>query len=1051
MPVILTQSDLFARSAIIPASVLEPLQAHISGPQAGLHRYATAAEKTLISLGSYNPNTDADYDYPDKADDSLVDLNYVKLFADSAQLKYFEDLIGSDDTVAPVSNHPNRIRAAATSFKANGASYPRSSSIEADVQVNDVVYIRGVVSATNIELTTFVQGFVAEVVAASVASSVADAANKSTQSASSSSSQTAGASNCVVIDALDHTDYDGLKDGNITETYDVEVTQGSVGGDATTATLKVTSTSGNDNVASVTPAAFGSATDIGTRGLTATWANTVSGGCSGQDFVVGQKWRIVVNQDYTNAGAGTSAGTYTGVGSAEDTTYIIEVTRGGFFTKVLQVDAPAAAPNVSTLTTGGTVPDDDYFVVVTYVGGTSGETTASAESNVTTSGGGTSTITVQSPADADGATQYKVYVSTTSGSGYKLQGTATNLGTPVTLTTYNGAGTAYSATNTSLGIQPNPVMPQITVTTSTGIDLSGPTTLSVSGSKVTWALVAANIGTKGITWLPSGTSASAVVKGDKYRVTATAQKEGAYKTLVLGHNLPTTPVDMTTATDLDLKLYVKKSGLEITKNRLESPPDVNWVAAADTFTTKSGITATDSRWTAGTKYPVTSATLYLEYREWLQDLIDTVGSISDPDNIETAIGTVTPDNPLAYGVYKALQNSNGQPVNYSSVSDPDDTDAWGKVLELIDTLPNMYGLVPLTDNADVHTAFFNHVKAQSSEEVGSYRNLWLPLTAITSKVVVDVTKTSDGQTALATLIDNPSVTGTQYTYLQVPAGNAKFITNAVAVGDIVRYLYTTDGFGNASWTEFTVASVVNEDTLILKTGHSVAVTSPQKVEVWHNNTKDEIVTDLIDQANGFSHKLVQVIWPDELVDGSTTFDGMFAGAMYAGLASAVPPHQGLTNVQVLGATDVPRTTSFLNYSQRKRLAEGGVWVIEKDPATALLYCRAATTTDVSTIENREEMIVRDINASLYAILAQLAKYVGTSNIVDSTINQMRADAKSVEGFLKQRTNVNRIGSMINSINISDVRQHTTLKDRLVITLSLDTPFPVNKVVLSVVM
>jgi hypothetical protein len=1049
MPSIFTQSALFARAINFPALIQTPLRALIVGPQAGLHRYNTASEKVSINLGSYSPGVDTDYSYPAKATGSIVDLDYAKLYVDDARLRYFSDAIGSGNTIIPVSGQPNRIKVSAgsTVFKGNGSGYPRSSDLEADVQAGDIVYVRGVISSTNIELTTYVQDFVADTVASSIGSATVDASNKAGQSATTSNSFLSGTANCVVISSVSGTNYDGLPTGDISETYTVVVTQASVGGDATTAKLQVTSASGRDNQASVTPAAFAAATSIGTRGLTVTWNNTVSS-CSGQDFALGQTWSVTVNQVFVAPTAGTAAGTYTGVGAEEDTTYILTVSRGGKYLTDQAVANPTTTPALSTVNSGGSVPAATYYAVVTYKGATSGETLkTSPEASVVTSGA-SSTLTMQSPPAVNGATQYFLYVGTVSGGPYFRQGAATNIGTALTITSYTGSGTNPPVSNNSLGLQPNLSPPQITVTTTTGIDLSGPTSFTFTGSGVTFSTTALTVGTKGITWAPPASSYQA--KGDKFTILATATKAGAYKTLVLGQNLPTTPVDMTTATDLELRLYVPKDGLVVTKNRLESAPNVNWVAAANKFTTKANMTATDARWTAGTKYPITSGTLFLEYREWLQDNIGTVSDITDLETVSTLLGSVDPDNPLAEGVYKALQNTNGKTVRYIGVSNPSDTASWTDVLGLIDSLENVYGLAPLTTDTTILADYVAHVQSQSAEEVGGYRVLWYPLTVDENIVVVDATKTTDDGAALATLKDDPNTTGTQYTYLKVPAGNAKFVTNGVQVGDTVRYLYTTDGFGNSTWTEFTVATVVNEDTLIITPANSVPVNSAQKVEVWHPNTKTEITNSLIAKAGAIGDKLVRAYWPDTAVDGDTTFPGYICGAILAGLTSAIPPQQGVTNVELAGITDVPRTTAYFNNAQRIALAAGGVWVLEKDPVTGLVYTRYATTTDTSSLSNKEEMIVRDTHGVLYAILSQLSNYIGVANIVDDTLNQMVTDIRSVSNTIKQQTNVSRLGPMASEIALTSVRQHATLLDRVVVTLSITTPFPVNKIILSVV-
>lgn len=1049
MPQILIQADLLARAtANFPSGLLSNQRAHISGPQAGLHRYAVATEKVGIALGAYNPSIDVAYSYPVKAAGSVIDQNYVKLFVDSGKVLYFTDLIGSGNVIIPVSSYTDRIKVSSgtTVFKANGVSFPRSSDLKADVQVGDIVYIRGVISATNVELWTYVKDFIADVVAAVVSSAAADTNNKANQSATTSNSFTAGTVNCVLISAVDGTTYDGLSAGNISETYTVKVIQGSVSGNATTARLQVTSASGNDNVASVTPAAFASATAIGTRGLTVTWSNTLSA-CSGQDFVVGQTWSVSVSQAFTAPGAGTSGGTFSG-GASDDTTYILEVTRGGKYTTAQAVANPGSTPALSTIGTGGSIAASTYFAVYTYLGGTSGETLPSTPQSTVVASGSTSTLTLATPPAVNGATQYHLYVGTVTGGPYFRQGGPYTIGSGATITSYTGSGTQPPVANTSLGQQPNLSPTQVTVTTSTGSDLSGPTSLTLSGSGVTFTANAFTVGTKGVTWTPGSAN---LCKGDKYRIPVTGQKAGAYKTLILGQSLPLTPLDLTTATDLDLKLYANANGVQVSINRVESPPNVNYVVSSTTFTTKAGITATDARWTDGSKFPLIDGQLYLEYREWVQDNVGKLLTTTNSTNVLALLGTVHPDNPLAWGVYKALQNSNSGAVAYTVVADPNDSSAWQTVLDLIDSQSSIYNLVPLTTTKAITDLFVTHVNAQSAAEIGANRVVWVPAIAKTARVVVDNTKSSDSGVVLATLKDDPDSTGTQYTLLNVPASNAKFVTNGVQVGDIVRYLYTTDGFGNTSWTEFAVAKVMNEDTLILSAANNVPINSAQKVEVWHTLTKTEVANDLVAQAAVYANRRVRCYWPDALVEGTNTFNGWGGAAACAGLISAVPPHQGIANTQLLGIDAVPRTVTFFTTAHRKTLAAGGVWVIDQDPATGYCYVRATTTTDISSgLNNREEMMVRNLDVILLVIMNQLSKYYGVANVVDSTFNQMTADIRSTRSYLIQSTFVSKLGSMITDLNITDIRQHATLLDRVVISLTVTLPAPVNKVVLQVV-
>ena len=71
-------------------------------------------------------------------------------------------------------------------------------------------------------------------------------------------------------------------------------------------------------------------------------------------------------------------------------------------------------------------------------------------------------------------------------------------------------------------------------------------------------------------------------------------------------------------------------------------------------------------------------------------------------------------------------------------------------------------------------------------------------------MISDASTSSDGEVLLATLEDDPDTSGTQYTLLTVPAGTSRFVTDGVKPKDVIRYLFTTDGFGGTVYTEFVI-------------------------------------------------------------------------------------------------------------------------------------------------------------------------------------------------------------------------------------------------------
>lgn len=912
-------------------NTLAPFRAFVFGPQAALHRYGQVAEKTAIRLGDYNSLADQNYLWPARKPNSTVDLSYAKLWVENAYLNYFNDYAGSGSTVAPSAGYTNRVSSSTVRFKSFGA-FPRDTALlDRDVQVGDIAYVRGTVVGTTYDLWTTVQDFAHDVVGATVAPATADGNNKTTQVASASSVLVAGSPANDIDITVNGTGYDGSVDGYLSRTYTITVTQSSTGGNATTARLSVTSADGGDNVASVTPAAFGSATPIGARGLTVTFnkANdparqsaATGAGIAADDLVVGQKWNVTVAQAWT-APVATSSGAYTGPG---DTTYIIKVATGG-------------------------------------------------------------------------------------------------------------------------------INPQVTAATTTGIDSSSAVTVTAANTPV----VVGNYGVR------IAFSAARLAKGDTYYVAVTSTGSGAIRTLVLANDLP---ANLQAATDLDLRLFINKPLLKIDKVN-DNTGATNWTADQTYVSVKRDIRGFDPTWTSGGQQqalPIYKGTLYAEYREWLGDMSGQVLEFTDVSQVEPVLGSADPDNPIAFGVLKALQNTPGavlqnalqNPTTINRIrcatlaGDPTDPSlqGWKDILTTITGSDLVYNLVPLTDDQKVHDLVIEHVKAQSDPVVGLRRACLLQARADTTSPVVDQTKTSNQALALATIAQDPGTVTASFTYLRVPAGNAKFVANGVAPGDVVRYQFTTDTYGNPTWNEYVVDQVMSEDSLRLKSGPGAAVTVAQKVEVWRNLSKDQLVDQVNATAAKYASDRVELVWPDKLQVAGVDVPGYFACAALAGLYGAVPSHQSLTNVEVQGFDAIPRSTSYLTQGHLNKLTAGGVKVLAQTP-DGLIYVRRDVTTDVSTLQRYESMVRRNVDMVAYSMLRGWSLYFGYCNNTQQTMAAISNSFFTQVAALKALNNIDRLGPPVYSITLSSLQPHPALPDRVQASMILNGPYPLNGIELTI--
>ena len=910
-----------------------PLNAHISGPHAYLLRYAEENERSKGLLGYYDTVLDNNYAWPTLPAGAIVDEGYVKVYIKDALLKYYEDGLSTGSVITKVSGYSNRIRSATKAFKANGTAYPRSADFyDRDVAAGDVVKVRGLSSGVSVTLWTYVKNLIPDVVAAVVGASSADTNNGTTQSAAATVVKLAGADNCV-YPLANVTAYDGLPSGDINETYDIIVTGGSVNGDLTTATLRILSGSGNDDVAEVVPAAAFQATTIGTRGRIFEFFNSATGGCSASataddvsadDLIIGQRWRINVTDNFAPA-TSASGGTYD---SAVDTTYVVEVTRGGLFS---------------------------------------------------------------------------------------------------------------SATK-----------PQISVSTSNGADVSGPTTVSASATAVA-------VGTVGVTITLTG---AGLRKGDKYYIECTGTTSGDYRTIELGHSLDT---GITAGAQVEVTLYIRKPVLNVTKNRTGFAPLLNWDTSETELSVSSGMIAYDSTWTnSGVELPLNViaeaskdyGAVYVEYRAWVQTLTNEVNFINNVGEIDDAIsGALDPDNPLKWGVFKALENSNGTAVGYTAVSNPDDATAWADVLEALLGRDDVYNLVPLTRNRTVLDLYAAHVTALSSPERGLWRVLWvnlagvpeIPVVSAGSTVANHVTATtSDGETCLATIVDDPDTSGSQFTIVNNTNANGDFVTNGVRVGDIVRAAYVGDGFGGATYSEYTIAEVVSEDQLRLVSGPAAPINSAAKIEIWRSLSATAEAAEIALDAGSWGSRRIRAVWPDTIESSGTVMEGYFLAASLAGLSAGLLPQQPMTRVEIVGYSRVARTTVKFNRAQLDALAASGVFIVTQNGNNGQIFARHALTTGTYTdINQREESVTRNVDYVSYAVRDVLDPFIGIYNINQNIINRVSlALRESLDTFT---VNTTTTGPVLIAYTDLTVVQDSLLKDKLNVTVNISVPYALNNI------
>lgn len=622
----------------------------------------------------------------------------------------------------------------------------------------------------------------------------------------------------------------------------------------------------------------------------------------------------------------------------------------------------------------------------------------------------------------------------------------------------NDQDTVYIVTVSRGGLFGSATPAQIKISTSNGVDVSGPTDVEAADTDV-------DVGTFGVTIQFAG---DGLRKGDRYYIDVTGEFEGPMRTLEFGHNIDS---EIAADSEVDVTLFIRKPLLQIDQNRIGFAPVTNWEVSETEFTVSEGIIAYDETWTdSGVQEPLDVYSeeseeygqLYVETRYWLSDLCSEVGTISDVGEINDSIsGAIHPDNPLKWGVFKALENSNGTEVKFTAVCDPDDDESWADVLGLLLGRDDVYGLVPLTRRRTVLDLYAAHVGDQSGAEQGLWRVLWTNLQGIPEIPIVAASSdvpghteatTSDGEVALGVVGDDPQTSGTQYTILRCTSGNANFIANGVQAGDIARVLYTSDGFGNVEYTEFLVDEVSSEDELRLVSGPDAPISVAAQFEIWRTLSATEESDAIAVNAGSWGNRRVMATWPDQIESSGTVMEGYFLNCALAGLVSGVLPHQGLTQVQITGFTDVSRTTKKFNKAHLDAMALGGAWIVTQDltgssAAVGRIFTRHAVTTGTyDDVNQREEMITRNVDSISYRFKDHFRPFIGVTNVTPVIQARIELEANKLITVLRTENQTQRLGGQVlPGTAVVDVSPHPLLRDRIVLRVSLVVPYALNNI------
>jgi hypothetical protein len=690
----------------------------------------------------------------------------------------------------------------------------------------------------------------------------------------------------------------------------------------------------------------------------------------------------------------SAGGTYDGLAAGHvSETYTITCTKAG----------GSGTAEVSVVSTSGT--DDVLGQVVTFT------STAIGTRGVT--------MTLGSATDSS---------SSSSGSGASPDEKILNLGdivvikaqmayvapTPASSGTYSGpANTQYIVKIVSGGVVGTDTI-IYKVMTNNGVDVQPETAVTSAGAIL--------IGNYGV--LMTLVGATQYCGGDIWTINGVAETNGAVRTIVLADKLVDGSNQCAIGDTLTVTIALK---------------DTVTMAAAFYTLTATQITVLGSATYTGTYhgtarvYPILAATMYISYRELLVDNVASLGSLTSASAVEAVLGPVDVLNPLAKGVYSALQNSNGVTVYYIAVA-TDDLEGYSTALDTTSTSDLVYSMAPLNKTQAVKDLFEAQVDDQSSAEKNNWRICWVNSAASEFQSIYTV----EGSDPVMATITDP-LSGSNY--VQVTGADALFVTRGAKAGDILRYNYRPSN-GETIYNTVVIESVDTENELTLATSADSAYPTEVKIEIWRTRTNTQFASAIGADSAAYANRRVRNIWPDVIEDADgNVVSGVYLCAALAGLRSGVAPHQPLTNVALSGFYSPTRSTMFTN-TQLNLAAAGGTWIVTED-LLGTVYTRHQLTTDMTDINRQEDTLTTNLDSISRIFRDAFSPLIGKGNVSADMLALISIKISATAAYIQALPYPVIIGPQMQGYNVTLLAVDPLLRDRINIKIVPVLPYPLN--------
>ena len=482
------------------------------------------------------------------------------------------------------------------------------------------------------------------------------------------------------------------------------------------------------------------------------------------------------------------------------------------------------------------------------------------------------------------------------------------------------------------------------------------------------------------------------------------------------------------------------------------------------------VTQAQARLADGVLSSSVSQGMYIDYDAVREDLSADVLTINSYTALETAMGPVTPENPLAWAMYAAIQNSAGQSVQCIGVDATSDAypegtlGAYERALEILET-KGVYWLVPLTQDADVHDAVHTHCLLMSMpENKRERRGIYNRATPVedestlagsgsgsltaTNTVLVD----SDDMNVVDVLTDAGIESPESLSwadlkeagvYLRVTSNVSKYSISGIS-GQTLTLATANFEPGENDDDFYATTSLVDGD---LDTTETVSLfVRGAEVSISTAAGRDSIIAAMALQAQHFADSRAILVAPSQFGQNYNSVEQSVSGVYYcagmAGKFSASHPAQPQSRSTVIGFNRPIGSNDTFKESQLDTAAGGGIWWAVQEAVNGPVTNRHQLTTDVSSIESRELSIVVPGDWIAMAVRSTVRNIPGRENITDQLMSMVALGLEGLSDYVRQK-------NIAKDLNITSITQSEDAPDTIEIEATRDPLYPCNTISMTI--